>query len=812
MLVAYGQLRNLTSDPSAQGATQVTSALRYLLALDQFTKKNDRACNTREKSDKDEFSKYVGEVVAVNDSCYTANFYNAIKESSDYSVGSNFFSVNVVKSSLENTSKEYSFPRKGNSLFLVQNGELIESVDYLSNIDFYLSDDLLKSAFAVWLTRNSQIDTANVYKSIRETLLEKYSSELLSALLPVEENFSIDSPLQFSDSVAEFQRSDFPLQNVPEKKRATSILPPDELITKVRESFIRYWRIIDQHGADYENYVKDFEETLNPLLSELNLGYSNIFEIIDIEAYNWIINEIILKYPKLSYISAGRQNTGTKYVVSSTHIHYKNYLEILAISDFRANIDSMKDELQAPMMSNEYSLQQIFYGAPGTGKSHTIKEMCSKYKNFRTTFHPDTDYSSFVGSYKPITQKVPVYGIQGTLLRDENGKAIYEDRIVYRYVFQAFLQAYIAAWLEQQNEQPKPVFLIVEEINRGNCAQIFGDIFQLLDRNEAGFSDYPIVADQDLEQELRREFDKLAVHNAEAINSQFLGDEDVVAEVKQGKKLLLPGNLYIWATMNTSDQSLFPIDSAFKRRWDWNYIKIKDAGKNYKIKFSNGHTYDWWQFVEAINKRIEGGDIQQEDKKLGYFFAKARNGEISAKTFLSKVIFYLYNDVFKDFGLEEDFFKDEAGQTMTFASYFGRDGSIDESRVELFISNLGLTPDSEDTADTENDTAFPGLYVGDKKIKPITDAVIAILTEAAKQHTYAEIEQAVARIPRKADPVIKTIDNPDGYEGENRWNKTVVYDRDGQPFVVSNQWHKEEIPAIKEVAAQFGIETRDAEE
>lgn len=462
----------------------------------------------------------------------------------------------------------------------------------------------------------------------------------------------------------------------------------------------------------------------------------------------------------------------------------------------------------APM---DMPLQQIFYGAPGTGKSNTIKEMCAKYENYRTTFHPDTDYSSFVGSYKPITQQVPVHGIQGTLLRDEKGNPIYEDRIVYRYVFQAFLQAYIAAWREQQNEHPNPVFLIVEEINRGNCAQIFGDIFQLLDRNDWGFSDYPIIADKDLEQELLCEFAELEVRDAEAINSQYLGDEDVVAEVKQGKKLLLPSNLYIWATMNTSDQSLFPIDSAFKRRWDWNYIKIKDAGKNYKIKFSNGHTYDWWKFVEAINEKIEGGEIQQEDKKLGYFFAKARNGEISAKTFLSKVIFYLYNDVFKDFGLEEDFFKDEAGQTMTFASYFDHDGSIDESRVERFITNLKIQPDSESASDEGNDSSFPGLYVGDKKIKLITDVVIAILTEAAKQHTFAEIEQAVARIPRKADPVVKTIDNPDNYEGENRWNKTVVYDRDGQPFVVSNQWNKEQVPAIKEVATGFGIETRDAE-
>lgn len=340
----------------------------------------------------------------------------------------------------------------------------------------------------------------------------------------------------------------------------------------------------------------------------------------------------------------------------------------------------------------EGPLQQIFFCAPGTGKSHTINQMCAEYENYRTTFHPDTDYAAFVGSYKPITVRVPVYGIQGTKLRDEEGKTILEDRIVYRYIFQSFLKAYIAAWREQQNEEPKPVFLIIEEINRGNCAQIFGDIFQLLDRNEAGFSDYPIVADDDLAQELKRVLGDFKIVNAENINALYKGGKDVVAQVKSGSHLLLPNNLYIWATMNTSDQSLFPIDSAFKRRWDWKYIKIKDAEKGYRITFSNGHQYDWWQFISAINAEIEGGEIQQEDKKLGYFFAKAYDGKISAETFVSKVLFYLYNDVFKDFGLEEAFFKDENGETMTFASFFDHLGKVEESRVELFLKNLKLLP------------------------------------------------------------------------------------------------------------------------
>lgn len=361
-------------------------------------------------------------------------------------------------------------------------------------------------------------------------------------------------------------------------------------------------------------------------------------------------------------------------------------------TDRKSFFDIFNNNIENIMHPIDESLQQIYYGAPGTGKSFAINRFCAQYENYRTTFHPDTDYAAFVGSYKPITVRVPVYGIQGTKLRDEEGKTILEDRIVYRYIFQSFLKAYIAAWREQQNEEPKPVFLIIEEINRGNCAQIFGDIFQLLDRNEAGFSDYPIVADDDLAQELKRVLGDFKIVNAENINALYKGGKDVVAQVKSGSHLLLPNNLYIWATMNTSDQSLFPIDSAFKRRWDWKYIKIKDAEKGYRITFSNGHQYDWWQFISAINAEIEGGEIQQEDKKLGYFFAKAYDGKISAETFVSKVLFYLYNDVFKDFGLEEAFFKDENGETMTFASFFDHLGKVEESRVELFLKNLKLLP------------------------------------------------------------------------------------------------------------------------
>ena len=369
----------------------------------------------------------------------------------------------------------------------------------------------------------------------------------------------------------------------------------------------------------------------------------------------------------------------------------------------------------------EGPLQQIYFGAPGTGKSHRIKQVCREFEHYRITFHPDTDYASFVGSYKPITHSEQVYtnmGDKAIPLKDSvTGEPVTTTKITYQYVYQAFLNAYIAAWKELQKENPQPVFLVIEEINRGNCAQIFGDIFQLLDRNESGFSDYPIIADNDLKKELAKEFESLDVFNAETINGIY--DDDIIAKVKSGSHLLLPNNLYIWATMNTSDQSLFPIDSAFKRRWEWKYVKIADSGKSYRIAV-NGNEYDWWEFVEAINSHI-GTDTNQEDKKLGYFFAKAKKNTegkyiISADTFLSKVIFFIYNDVYKDFGFDDDIFRDEDGQVLTFANYFDHYGDTVPDKVERFIRNLGVQPlqlteaeeEAQDEVENEADSTDDG--------------------------------------------------------------------------------------------------------
>ena len=376
------------------------------------------------------------------------------------------------------------------------------------------------------------------------------------------------------------------------------------------------------------------------------------------------------------------------------------------------------------------SLQQIFYGAPGTGKSHAINELAAGKDVIRTTFHPDTDYSTFVGAYKPTTKPVPVITVIGTEavpVKDKNGKEMMEDKIVYEYVSQAFLQAYVAAWRKycdvQEGEEPVDEFLVIEEINRGNCAQIFGDLFQLLDRGDEGFSEYPIKADSDMKKLLEHEFKGLEIKNKEGINALFKGGKDIVAEVLAGDVLLLPNNLYIWATMNTSDQSLFPIDSAFKRRWDWHYVPISDAGKKWMIEV-NGAQYDWWKFLEAINDKVYHATYS-EDKKMGYFFCKANDGVISADKFVSKVIFYLWNDVFKESEFEGDTFKDEDGEKLSFDKFYSVENNqvkVNEKKIVKFLSNLNLEPDSE----ADEDNSEEGFETeGDKKL-PKTSKVFSV--------------------------------------------------------------------------------------
>ena len=396
----------------------------------------------------------------------------------------------------------------------------------------------------------------------------------------------------------------------------------------------------------------------------------------------------------------------------------------------------------------EHPFQQIFYGAPGTGKSHKVKEFLElnkvpKENIFRTTFHPDSDYSTFVGTYKPIMERISehlfnknelisklnemkkqgitysphkfgakywyslkqlsnvdikdilsacglsdnytVEIVKGIAMGEDLLKKSKESKIVYGFIPQVFLNAYMQAYRKPDEE----IYLIIEEINRGNCAQIFGDLFQLLDRDEDGYSEYTIKADADLR----------------AFLEENLGADN--PGIKDGE-LCLPSNFYIYATMNTSDQSLFPIDSAFKRRWDWDYEPIKYKNTGWVIDI-HGIKYSWISFQKEINKRIFDA-TSSEDKMLGDYFVNPRNKVITEKMFLNKVLFYLWNDICKDG--EGDIFKLSDTENISFSDLHGDDGI---QKLVSMMEYLGVQRSYDDANAQAEDGINDGFNESTKK-------------------------------------------------------------------------------------------------
>ena len=478
------------------------------------------------------------------------------------------------------------------------------------------------------------------------------------------------------------------------------------------ELYRNYIRQCTSSPSSADNY-SDFSR-LNMLIKNRHKDFTELADVDDPDYLQQIYDELSA-LPSFDEFKGGTNEGKTFKKIGGGQYHnalltYINFLRAVRLLAGEAN--AAKVEAKNPVNPEKELRQVIYFGAPGTGKSHEVNRLTANADVIRTTFHPDSDYSTFVGAYKPTTIDSASSRCYRKLVFDEEtGEPVMENRIVYEFVEQAFLQAYIKAWdayaKAAEGEKAEEQYLVIEEINRGNCAQIFGDLFQLLDRNGCGFSDYPIQADKDMKKQLGKAFSGKTIANAERINSIY--GKDIVSKVLSGDILLLPDNLYIWATMNTSDQSLFPIDSAFKRRWDWKYMPICEGKENgvslgWRIKV-NGKLYDWWQFVEKINAEINE-QTKSEDKKLGYFFCKAQDGVVKAETFVSKVIFYLWNDVFKDQAFGSDIFRD-GEEELTFNSFYDVDANgkavIKEDKVELFLQNLGVevVEDSDEESEDE---------------------------------------------------------------------------------------------------------------
>lgn len=312
----------------------------------------------------------------------------------------------------------------------------------------------------------------------------------------------------------------------------------------------------------------------------------------------------------------------------------------------------------------------IFFGAPGTGKSHNLNKLAEA--NFtdsnirRVTFYPDYTYSQFVGCFKPMTEKVV----------GEDGKTTSE--ISYRYVFGPFLETYA----EAIKNSAQNYLLIVEEINRANPAAVFGDVFQLLDRDKSGVSTYDVDAPVEMRNRLEDELDMKV------------------------EKLRIPSNMFIWATMNSADQGVFPMDTAFKRRWSFRYIGIDD-GENAEIdgqKLSEkvvpcgGRRVYWNRLRKAINDLMAHDCDINEDKLLGPFFLDPAclNDEQFADAFKDKVLMYLYEDAGK--ARRKTLFREKGITYSQLCSAFDREGEL------VFGGNFddwGILADQEYELDDE---------------------------------------------------------------------------------------------------------------
>ena len=293
----------------------------------------------------------------------------------------------------------------------------------------------------------------------------------------------------------------------------------------------------------------------------------------------------------------------------------------------KSNIDYEKGINFYTKIESSFERNRIMFGAPGTGKSFNLNEDAKKLlgNNYETnlervTFHPDYSFANFVGTYKPVPIK-------------DNGK----DSITYAYVPGPFMRVYVEALKNSRTNSIQPFLLLIEEINRANVAAVFGDIFQLLDRGFDNVSEYPIHASEDIKNYLANE----------------LGGKP-----SDYSRLKIPDNMFIWASMNSADQGVFPMDTAFKRRWSFTYIGIDDGDKEIRGKYvylggKEKQKIEWNSLRKAINEFLANENIN-EDKQLGpYFISKniliVDTDEIDSDTFCEvfkhKVLMYLFEDV-----------------------------------------------------------------------------------------------------------------------------------------------------------------------
>jgi 5-methylcytosine-specific restriction endonuclease McrBC GTP-binding regulatory subunit McrB len=310
-------------------------------------------------------------------------------------------------------------------------------------------------------------------------------------------------------------------------------------------------------------------------------------------------------------------------VSQSMQIKYSELVELVK-GNRELNYSSNSEKI-------DIALNRLIFGAPGTGKSYRISCDIKKYKlekrYERVTFHPNYTFNQFVGSYKPVSRV-----IEG------------EKKVFYEYIPGPFLRTLVKAMKDKENNY----LLVIEELNRANPAAVFGDVFQLLDRENNGESRYRISISEDIK--------------------DYLFEENLKIDT-----LKIPGNMYIWATMNSADQGVYHMDSAFKRRWTPEYIGINENSEGIEsIKIIlNGKECFWNDVRKKINEELLENKIN-EDKLIGaYFFSLEelkKDVKEFEKIFIDKLLVYIYEDILKNRKI--DFFNENVMGISDIKKYY----------------------------------------------------------------------------------------------------------------------------------------------